>query len=114
METEKKKRQKLYRRDQHVTSFLNNILYVVFLFLFFLICWFVSFLGLQVWHMEVPRLWVESELQLPTMATATTMSDPSCVCDPHHSSEKRRILNPLSRARDQTRVLVDTSQARYQ
>ena len=28
------------------------------------------FLGLQVWHMEVPRLEVESELQLLDYATA--------------------------------------------
>ena len=27
-------------------------------------------------------------------------SDPSLVCDPHHSSRQCRILNPLSEARD--------------
>ena len=37
-------------------------------------------------HMEVPRLGVKLELQLPTCATATATSDPSCVCDLHHSS----------------------------
>ena len=31
------------------------------------------------------------------------------VCDPHHSSQHCWILNTLSEARDQTRVLMDTS-----
>ena len=30
--------------------------------------------------------------------TATTMPDPSCVCDINHSSRQCRILNPLSEA----------------
>ena len=64
--------------------------------------------------MEVPRLGVELELQLPAYATATAMTDPSCVYDLHHSSRQRQILNPLSEDRDQTPVLMDTSQVRYQ
>ena len=47
--------------------------------------------------MEVPRLGVKLELQL--LAYATAKPDPSLVCD--HS--------PLSKARDQTRVLMDIS-----
>ena len=58
--------------------------------------------------MEVPRLRVKSELQLLAYTTATAMPDPSLVCD--HSSWQRRILNPLSIARDQTHVLMDISQ----
>ena len=50
--------------------------------------------------MEVSRLGVESKLQLPACATATAMPDPSRVCDLHHNSRHRRILNPLSKARD--------------
>ena len=38
--------------------------------------------------------------------------DPSRVCDLHHSSRQRWIPDPLSEARDQTRVLVVTSQIR--
>jgi len=34
------------------------------------------FLGSHQWHMEVPRLGVKSELQLPFYATATAMPDP--------------------------------------
>ena len=41
---------------------------------FFFFFW--SFLGPHPQHMEVPRLGVESELQLPTYATVTT-PDPS-------------------------------------
>ena len=53
--------------------------------------------------MEVPRLGVELELQLPAYTTAT---DPSRVCDLHHSSWQRWILNPLSEARDWTHHLM--------
>ena len=70
------------------------------------------FLGLQVQHMEVPRLGVELELQLLVYTTATAMQDPSCVCDLHHSSWQCRILNPLSKARDQTCHLMVPSRIR--
>ena len=63
--------------------------------------------------MEVPRLGVESELQLLAYATATATWDPSHVCDLHHSSRQCQILNPLSKARDQTCILLDTSQIRF-
>ena len=59
--------------------------------------------------MEVPRLGVESDLQLPAYTTATTTWDPSHVCDTHHGSQQRPILNPLSEARDGTQMLMDTS-----
>ena len=45
----------------------------VFLFVFF----FLVFLGPHPRHMEVPRLGVESELQLLTYTTATAIRDPS-------------------------------------
>ena len=32
--------------------------------------------------------------------------NPSCICNPHHSSRQRRILNPLSEARDRTGNLM--------
>ena len=62
--------------------------------------------------MEVPRPGVESELQLPAYATATMTQDLSHVCDLHHSSQQLGILNSLNKARDQTRILMDTSQIR--
>ena len=63
--------------------------------------------------MEVPRLGVELELQLPAYATATATRDPSPISHQHHSSQQRQILNPLSAARDHTRILMDTSQVHY-
>ena len=69
-----------------------------------------GFLEPHPWHMELPRLGVESELQLPASTTAIAVPDPSHICDLHHSSWQRRILNPLSEAKDRTRILMDTSQ----
>ena len=56
--------------------------------------------------MEVPRPGVESELQLPASTAATATRDPSRVCNLHHSSRQRRIVNPLSKGRDRTRNLM--------
>ena len=60
--------------------------------------------------MEVPRLGVELELQMLAYAAATATRDPSQVCDLHHSSQQRWILNPLREARDRTCNLMVTSQ----
>ena len=63
--------------------------------------------------MKVPWLGVESELQLLAYTTATATQDLSHVWDLYHSSQQRRILNPLSKARDQTSILMDTSQIHF-
>ena len=63
--------------------------------------------------MEVPRLEAELELQLPAYTTAAATRDPSLICDLHHSSWQHRILNPLSKAKDGTWVLMDASQIRF-
>ena len=52
--------------------------------------------------MEVPRLGVQSELQLLVYTTATAMQDPNHVWDLHQSSWQSQIFNPLSEARDRT------------
>ena len=52
---------------------------------------FFGFLGPHPWHVEVPRLGVELELQLLTYATATAMQDPSQICDLHHSLRQRQM-----------------------
>ena len=67
------------------------------------------FLGL--YHgMEISRLGVKLQLHLPAYATATATPEPSLFCDLHHSSQQHRILNLLSWARDQTCILMETSQ----
>ena len=74
---------------------------------------FLVFLGPHLRHMEVPRLGVQSKLQLLAYATATAIPDLSHVCDQHHSPWQHGILNPLSKARDRTLVLTDTSWIHY-
>ena len=80
----------------HPPALLKFVCLFIYLFIY----------GPHIWHMEVPRLRVESELQLPAYTTATASPDSSCLFDLPHSSWQRRILNPLSRARDQTWILM--------
>ena len=70
---------------------------------------FLVFLGPYLQQMEVPRLWVKSELQLLVCPTVTATQDLSRVFDLYHSSQQHRILNPLSEAGDRTCVLMDAS-----
>ena len=83
-----------------IYSFILSFVFIIIVF---------CFLGLHPQHMKVPRLGVQLELQLPTYTTATATPDPSLVFDLYHSSRQRWMLNPLSKARDRTRVLMDTS-----
>ena len=76
-------------------------------------CFFLCFLGPHLQHMEVPRLRGESELQLLAYDTATATQDLSHICNLHRSSWQCQISNPLSKARDQTCILMDTSQIRF-
>ena len=64
---------------------------------------FFFFLGSHPQHMEVPRLGIESELQLPASTSATAMQNPSRIFDPRQCW----ILNPLIEARDRTCILMD-------
>ena len=49
---------------------------------------FFCFLGPHLLHTEVPRLGIESKLQLPAYATVIATQDPSRVCNLHHSNAK--------------------------
>ena len=51
--------------------------------------------------------------QLPAYTIATATTDPSDICDLHHSSWQWQILNSLSGARDGIHVLMDTSWVCY-
>ena len=77
----------------------------------FLIFFFL--LGLHLQHMEVPRLGVKSELHLLAYTTTAATPDLSHICNLYHSSQQHWIFNPLSKARDQTHFLMDTSQIRF-
>ena len=100
MIVDKSEVQKIEKDSRWVCCF-----FLSFSFFFF----FFHFLGPHLWHMQVPRLGVELELQLPTYTTATATPDSSLVCDLHHSSWQRRIFNPLSEVRDRTWILMDAS-----
>ena len=81
------------------------------LFELFVCLFFVSaFQGQHLWHMEVPRIRVESELQLPAYPIATAMPNIGRICNLYHISLQCWIFNPLSKARDQTCIFMDTSQ----
>ena len=84
-------------------------MYFSLFFLFFLFC----LLRLYLWHMEVHRLGVELELQLLIYTTATAKLDLSHICNLRHSSWQPWICNPVSKARVQTQVLMDTSWVLY-
>ena len=85
-----------------------------FFFFFFFFCCCCCFLGPNPGHMEVSRLGVQSKLQLLAYATATaSLRNLSCICDLHHSSQQLRVPSPLSKARDQIHILVDTSRVHY-
>ena len=71
---------------------------------------FFFLLGPHLQHIEVPRLVVESELQLLVYATTTATWDPRCICSLYQSFRQCWIRNPVSEGRDRTRILVDTSQ----
>ena len=95
--------------DLLLTSIVLKILHIIF----YLIFWVSVFLGPQPQHMEVHRLGVKSELQLPAYTTATTMQSRSCICNLHHSSRQCQILDLLNEARDWTLILLDTSWIHY-
>ena len=80
---------------------------------FFFLFFFFLFRAAPRAYGSVPRLGVESELQLPVYTTATATQNRSHVCDLHHSSQQRQIPNPLSENRDQTHILMDTSWIRF-
>ena len=88
-----------------------NLVYNLFFYFFLGGDFFI--LGPHPQHREVPRLGVESELQLPAYSSATATPDQSPIFDLHHSSRQRRILNPLSEAGDRTRILLDARWVRF-
>ena len=70
---------------------------------------FFLFVGCTCGIWRLPGWGPIRELQLPACARATATQDPSHLCDLPHSSQQRRILNPLNEARDWTRNLMVAS-----
>ena len=91
-----------HTREHHSSCRFSSSYILIFLF-------FVFFRP-HLWHKEVPRLGVESELQLLAYDTAAATWDPSRICD---SSWQPWILSPLSEAMDQTLILMDPSRVHY-
>ena len=59
----------------------------------FLVCLlFSAFSGRTHGHMEVPRIGVKLELQLPAYTITTATQDPSLVCELHHDSQQQESL----------------------
>ena len=71
---------------------------------------FFFFSGLHLQHTEDLGLGVQLELQLPAYTTARATQVLSCICNLCCSLQECWILNPLSKARDQTLILTDTTQ----
>ena len=67
-----------------------------------------SFLGLNLWDMEVPGLGVESELQLLAYTLATATRDLSRIWHLHRSLWSFQTPKLLSEARDRTCILMDS------
>ena len=86
----------------------------VILFFFFFFCLFVVVVVVVVaisW--AAPAAYGGSQargrirdVDTQAYARATATRDPSHVCDLHHSSQQRRMVNPLSKGRDRTRNLM--------
>ena len=77
----------------------------------FVLFYFICGHSCRIWKFS--RLGIESEPQVPAYTTATATLDLSCICSLHHSSRQCWILNPLSETRDQTCVLMDSSQISF-
>ena len=85
----------------HGTTFLNkyNLLLLLLLLLF-------CFLGPHLQHMEFPRLVVVIE----AAGASLSKTGSECVCGLYHSSLRHQIPDPLRKAKDQTCILMDSSQ----
>ena len=101
---------KVNNRSLPLRSYYKTVEYLAILQLLFLACLLACFLGLHLQHMEVPRLGVESELQLLAYVIATATKDLSLIQDLRCSFWKCWILNTMIETRDQTHILMDASQ----
>ena len=92
--------------------FSPRVFIVLLLICRLLICFVCFFL-----FRAIPTAYGSSQARGWTRATAASLhtpqpqqpQDPSQACKLHHSSRQHQIPDPLNKARDQTRILVDSS-----
>ena len=72
---------------------------------------FFSFfsLGLHLWHMEVSRLGVKSELQLACLHNSHSNVGSELLSVTYTTAQQRWLFNPVREARDWTHIFMDTS-----
>ena len=90
-----------------VESILSFVFYELLLFFFCLLCFvfFVVVVVIVAISWAAPTAYGDFQARGSIRATAAGL---------HHSSWQRRILNPLSEARDRTQILIDiNSLVRY-
>ena len=88
------------------TSIYEFTLLILFFFFFFFV--FLPFLG------PLPSAYGGSQARgrIGAVATGLRQNHSNAGSDHHHSSRQRRILNPMSKARNQTRNLMVPSRIR--
>ena len=83
---------------------------------FLFVCFCVGFFYFSLLFRAAPAAYRGSQARGQIRAVAASLhqshssTDVSLVCNLHHSSRQRQILSPLSKAGDQTCVLMDASQ----
>ena len=80
------------------------------LFFFNFFCFLLYFFRVVPAAYGSSQVRVRLKVQLLAYTIPTAMQDSSHVCDLQHTSWQPWVLNPLSEARDQTCILMDTSQ----
>ena len=85
--------------------------FTLFYFILYLFIYFLSFVLFR----SAPVAYGGPQARGSNLAytTATAMPKPSLNCNLHHSSGQRRVLNPLSEARDRTHNLMVPSRIHF-
>ena len=91
---------KVWGEGRHSIILLNPSLLVFFLCFLF---------TATPWQTEALKLVVKTEPAAASLPIGTAMPDSRHICNINHSSQQRRILNPLNEDRDQTPILTETT-----
>ena len=105
---------KRYILSYFTTYKLSSSTHRVFLYPLLVLSFLLPFVCLFLFLMAMPAAYgsfqarSRLELQLPAYTRSTEMQDPSCICNLCRTLQQLGILIPLSEARDQTCILMDT------